>query len=332
MLKKSFIALSTVLSLSSAYAGTAGEAPVCDALCADTTMTGFYGSIMGSWLRPSETDIGMVTDSWQRTDGNGVTTAEDRPADTKHEFEGSFAIGYDFAESANSIEFNYFHLKNSTNAVNVADGANLFSSYFFPGATFPPTPDFVSNATLKYTVNQADIKLARRYSQMDGLYSIRPAMGVRYAELKHDLSFIAPGYVRSEFSGAGPMFSVDGSYKLGHGFHLLGYFDSSLLVGNVDAKNYLSFGGGTTYFTKPNHDRLVTTISGRLAVDYTYGMANGMNIAIEGGYQASEYFNAFDLLRGNVVFNPALAGNGIQDIITTNFAVTGPYIKLAMHA
>lgn len=332
MFKKSAISLATILLSTQLYAGMAGEAPVCNALCEDTSMTGFYGSITGSWLRPSETEIGMVTDNWQTTNPDGSTVDTDRPFDTKNEFEGAFTLGYDFAGSANSIEFNYFHLNNNTHAVNAAQGETLFTSYFFPGATFAPPAGFVSDATLLYKVNQADLKLARRYSQINGAFSFRPAVGIRYAELKHDMNFISPGYVRSEFSGTGPMISMDGSYQLGHGFRLLGYLDTSLLVGNVDANSYLSFGGGAVYFEKPSHERVVTTLSGRVAVDYTYGMANGMSLALEGGYQATEYFNAFDLLRGHVLLAPSLQSTGINDIVTTNFAVTGPYIKLAVHA
>ncbi|WP_185967299.1 Lpg1974 family pore-forming outer membrane protein [Legionella israelensis] len=313
-----------------------GTGCIGDALCADRTLTGLYGSITGSWLRPSETDIGMVTDSWQFTRPDGSTLDEDRPVEPDHEFEGSFTIGYDFENSANSIEFNYYHLNNSTRAVNSArNNETLFTSYFFPGGTFPPLsiPGFVSDATLTYKVDQADLKLARKYTQFNRGFSLRPALGVRYAELKHDFTFKAPGYVRSEFSGIGPMFSLDGSYNLGYGFHLLGYIDSSLLVGDTDANSFLGF-NGTAFFKKPDNERVVTTLTGRIGVDYTYAIRNQMSIAAEVGYQVSEYFNPFDLLRGNVTFTPnnVLVGAGINDIITTNFSISGPYVKIGVHA
>ncbi len=305
-----------------------------DALCADRTLIGFYGSVTGSWLRPSETDIGMVTDSWQTTSADGSTQDADRPASPDHEFEGSYTLGYDFG-NANSIEFNYAYLKNSSHEVNSPqNGETLFSSYFFPGSTFPPLtiPGFVSDATLVYEINQADVKLGRRYTQFNNGFSLRPALGVRYAELEHNFTFKAPGYVRSKFSGAGPMVSLDGSYDLGNGFHLLGYIDSSLIVGNTDANSFLGFGGGNAYFTKPNNDRVVTTVAGRIGADYTLTLSNQSSFKAEAGYQVTEYFNSFDLLRGNVVFAPTLRGNGIQDIITTNLSVSGPYVKIGVHA
>lgn len=324
---------SSLLLSSSIYAGVYKDTPACDALCADLSMSGFYGSITGIWLRPTETGIGMVTDSWQYTLSPGVTQDVDKPFDTDHEFEGGFMIGYDFPNSANSIEFNYLNLDNTTHAVNgTAGGPTLFTSYFFPGASFPPAPGFVSDAKLTYNLDQADLKVGRRYAQADGSFSIRPALGIRYAELKHDLSFIAPGYVRSEFDGTGPMFSVDGRYNLGYGFHLLGYVDGSLLVGRIHSKSYLSFGGGTVYFRTPKTDRVVSTVTGRAGIDYTYTFSNQMSVKAEVGYQATEYFNPFDMIRGNVAFNPALTGAGINGIETTDFAITGPYITIGVHA
>lgn len=300
-----------------------------DALCADRTESGLYGSITGNWFRPSETDIGMVTDSWQTTSG-GVTTDSDRPFRPDHELEGSYTLGYDFQGSANGIEFNYFHLDNSSRSVNAFNGETLFTSYFFPGASLPPAPGFVSDANLTYKIDQADLKLTRKLTQFIDHFSVRPALGIRYAKLKHDLTFAAPGYVRSEFSGAGPMFSVDGSYEIGRGFSLIGYVDGALLVGETDANSYLNF-GGTVYFKKPDNYRTVSNVNGRVGLNYTHSM-NEMLVSAEVGYQASQYFNPFDLIRGNVAFAPGLVGRGINDIITTNFAVNGPYVKLGLHA
>lgn len=323
-----FLTFSCVL-----IAGQYKDEPVCtgEILRADHSLNGIYGSVTGSWLRPTETDIGMVTDSWQFTN-NGATLDEDRPVKTSHEFEGGFTIGYDFNDSANNIEFNYYHLNNDTRTVNTpGNGETLFTSYFFPGATFPPGPDFVSDATLSYKIQQGDIKVGRQYGQCNGAFSIRPSIGIRYAELTHDLTFTAPGFVRSKFKGAGPLFSVDGQYNLAYGFKLVGYVDTAFLVGETDANSNLSFGGSASFRT-PEKDRLVTNLNGRIGLAYNHVFANQMHMSLEGGYQASQYFNPFDLLRGNVTFTPALAGVGIADIITTDLGVRGPYIKVGVHA
>ena len=299
------------------------------ALCADNSHPGFYASVTGSWLQPSETEIGMVTDSWQIVNNGTSTVDEDRSVDPDYEFEGGFTIGYDIQDSANSIELNYQHLSNSTKGYNPTNGEALFTSYFFPGANFVPTPDFVSDATLKYEVDHANLKLLRTYSQFDEKFSIKPALGIDYARLKHDFTFMAPGYVRSDFTGFGPMLSLDGSYKLGNNFGITGYLGSSMLVGHSDADSYLGFGGDVKFLAH-DLDRMVTTLSGRVGVNYNYAFSN-MNIFAEVGYQATEYFNAFDMIRGNITLAPSLMGLGIDDIITTNFAVNGPYLKIGIH-
>lgn len=333
MVKKLNLSICTVLLLStSVHAALNKDGTGCagDVLCADKMASGFYGSVSGNWLRPSENGIGMVTDSWQIASPGGATVDEDRSFKPSHEFEWGFTFGYDFEGSANSIEFNYLHLDNSTHAYNPFNGESYFTSYFFPGASFVPFPGFISDANLTYKLNQADIKFARKYTDFADGFSLKPGLGVRYAELKHDLSFAAPGYVRSEFSGIGPMVSMDGTYKLGEGFRLLGYVDTSLLIGQTDGNSYLGFAGANTSFKVPNRDRVVTTLTGRIGVDYTHTI-NNMSLIAEAGYQVSEYFNPFDLIRGNV--DPTtLAGLGINDIVTTNFSVNGPYIKLGLHA
>lgn len=327
------IALSSALLLStSLHAALDKDGTGCigDALCADRTSGGFYGSVSGNWVRPTETDVGMVTDNWQTTNADGSTLDGDRSFEPSHEFEWGFSLGYDFENSANSIEFNYFHLKNTTHAVNTFNGESLFTSYFFPGAAFAPFPGFVSDAQLSYKLEQADIKFSRKYTQFSEWFSLKPAVGVRYAELKHDLTFAAPGFVRSEFSGAGPMLSMDGAYMLGKGFRLLGYVDTSLLVGQTDSNSNISFAGGNASYTVPDRDRVVATLTARIGLDYVHMMQQAA-FSAEVGYQVSEYFNAFDLIRGNVAFAPTLVGAGINEINTTSFAFSGPYLKIGVH-
>lgn len=253
-----------------------------------------------------------------------------KPVQPHHKFAGRIVLGYDFANSANNIEANYFVLRNKTHAINdFSDGSDYFGSVLFPDATIPPTPGFVSNAYLRYEIHQADLKAGRKYSDATQSFSIHPSAGVRYAEIEHKLTFAAPGNMISEFNGVGPLFSVDANYGLGHGFGLVGYFDYAFIVGQIHSHSYVVVQNFSHMFTWPKNDRIVNSITGKLGVDYSHVFSNTARATLEAGYQVGTYQNAMDTLRG-YLFNP-----GFQHIAgkeTNSFSYRGPYLSLAIHA
>ncbi|KTD13682.1 hypothetical protein Lgra_0817 [Legionella gratiana] len=92
----------------------------------------------------------------------------------------------------------------------------LSGSILFPNATIPIDfdPDRVSDAYLTYRVDKVDAKAGRKSSDTSGVFTMHPSLGVRYAQIKHNLSFAAPGELSSKFSGSGPLISLDGHYNL----------------------------------------------------------------------------------------------------------------------
>lgn len=308
------------------------DGPVCSStLCAFNMKGGVYAGITGYYVKPSETGIGMVTDSWLY--GNtGNFTAISKPFNPVHKWAGNVKLGYNLPMSANNIEANYLFLNNKTHAFNdFSDGSIGFGSILFPDAAFPPTPGFVSDASLTYKVNQIDLKAGRKYSDVSGVFSIKPSLGLRYAELKHTLTFTAPGNMISTYNGAGPMLSIDGTYTLGHGFGLVGYFDYGLLVGTINAHSFVSLLGTNFNFSWPKRDRIVNSLSGKLGVDYSHNFASSSNVTLEAGYQINEYINSMDTIRGTV----PLAQGVIQRINgyeTNSFGFRGPYISLTVAA
>lgn len=328
--------LASVWLTGTAIAGTMGDEPVCNSvLCAFQDKGGLYAGVSGYYVRPAETGLGLVTDSWLVANPGGFT-AESKPFTPKFKWQGSVKLGYDFPLSANNIEASYFHLSNNTHAVNTfaSTGSIGFGSVLFPDAVIPiaAVPGLVSDAYLKYTLDQVDLKAGRKYTDISGGFSLRPSFGLRYAELKHNLTFAAPGNVISEYKGVGPLLSLDANYKLGHGFGLVGYFDYALLMGNISSNSYLNLvinNVPTNFaFTWPSGERVVNSLTGRLGVDYSHIFASASQVTIEAGYQASEYLNAMDTIRGFVF------GGGVQHIAgheTNSFSFRGPYASLTVH-
>ncbi len=305
-------------------AGTMG-ATCSSVLCAMNNPGGFYIGISGVYGQPSETGLGLVTDSWLYG-----TTAISKPFDPNYKWFGIAKLGYDIPGTANNIEINYLFLDNGTHAVNdFSDGSIGFGSILFPDATVPFTPGFVSDALLTYKVSQVDAKAGRKYSDVSGVYQIRTSVGVRWAELKHSLVFAAPGNMISRFQGTGPLLSLDGRYGFSSGLGLVGAFDYGLLIGQANSHSYVNLLGTNYKFQWPKRNRVVNSLTAKLGIDYSYSYSNLAKFTLEGGYQVNEYFNAMDTIRGTIGFGSIQRINGLQ---TNDFSVQGPYISLTVHA
>lgn len=326
MFKKSVTA-SLIFGLANvALAGTMGSAPACSPLCAVDQKGGFYASVSGYWVEPSETGIGMVSDSWQYLTSTGIV-ARSKPITPKSRWQWGVGAGYDFANSANNIEFNYFNLDSKTHAVNRPEpGTVTFGSIFFPDVVFPVFPGFVSDAQLQYKIHQGDLKVGRKYTDAQARFDIRVSLGIRAAELEHALTFIQPGNVISKFNGAGPMLSFEGHYGLYQGLGLVGYIDDALMTGKTDAHSFVNLEGFDFAFSSPKVQRTVNNLNIRAALDYQYAFSNAANLGIEAGYQISNYSDVFDIIRGNITTGQRIAG-----IESNSFSFQGPYVTLAAH-
>lgn len=298
------------------------------ALCSMENPSGFYVSLTGIDAVPSETGLGMFSDSWQYTDANGNITARSKPIKPAYKWAGAAAIGYNIPGTANNIELSYFWLNSDTHAVNgTGDNPTSFGSVFFSN-WFPLAPgaDFVSDAHLKYKVEQADLDVGRRYVDASGHFQIHPYAGARYAKLKHNLTFLL-GNVKSQYHGIGPMVGFDGHFDFGCGFGAAGKFDAALMMGTVNANSELTF-GITNVYKSPNTNRVVSNANMQLGLDYTYMFQNQNTLKLEIGYQVSEYFSPFDIIRGDT----SPTDTRIIGLESTNFSYSGPFATLTWHA
>ncbi|HRE32785.1 MAG TPA: Lpg1974 family pore-forming outer membrane protein, partial [Candidatus Berkiella sp.] len=281
-----------------------------------------YLGLTGFYVKPSETGIGQVSDSWQYA-VNG-STAFSKPFDPSHDIEGEIILGYHLPCSADNIEARYFHLDNHTHALNESTGATSFGSVFFNLSV--PNPNFVSDANLVYKLDQVDLKFGRTYHEGSGKFSFKPTVGMRYTKIDHQLLFLV-GKVKSHFSGFGPIFGVDSSYNLWRCFNFVGNFEYSPIVGKINSSSHLRFATNEV-FTSPKIDRIVHNVKGNLGLNYRYTFCNDTTATLEGGYQVGEYINGIDLILAQ---SSALgAGQKINDIATNSFSYRGPYVNLTV--
>ncbi|MCD6045240.1 MAG: hypothetical protein K0R48_403 [Gammaproteobacteria bacterium] len=305
----------------------------CHFLCTQNTISGFYVGVTGIYAKPSESGNGVAGHSLQYTAPNGQTTSENHPYTPSNSGGIGAKLGYDFGASANSIEFDYLHFTNSTSDVSGSEGDPAsFGSIFFPDLIVPDPASLGINvhSKLSYNLNQYDLWLAHTFSSSVPNFSFKPAIGVRYATLSHNLTFDTPGAVKSNFQGLGPEIGFDAHYTLGYGFGIIGHFDDAILASRVDGSSYISNPpyGINAAFDSPDNNRVSNAITGRLGADYKYVFSNGSSLALEGGYQAMNYADAFDIIQGNAI----AAEQRIVGISSNDFSLRGPYLSLTYHA
>lgn len=323
------------IALADTYNPPAPAQP-CNLMCTDSIQGGFYVGVTGIYAKPGEDNIGLVTDSWQYQQPNGQIVSQNKPFEPSNRGGIGAKVGYDFASSANSLEFDYLHFNNSTNAVNTSAGApDSFASVFFPNVVVknPDTINLISDAKLAYNLNQYDLWLGHTFGSSSN-FTFKPEIGARYAGLSHNMTFAAPGYIKSNFEGVGPEMGFDAHYELGYGFGVIGHLDDAVLASRVDGSSAVNFGPINAMFNSPDANRVSNAITARLGADYKYVFTNGSSLALEGGYQAMQYSDAFDIIQGDVTQPPASGeplNQHIVDVNSDNFSLRGPYLTLTYH-
>ncbi len=299
----------------------------CNLLCTQPIPSGFYVGVTGIYAKPSESGIGLVTDSWQYRQADGSLLSQSKPFEEDSRGGIGAKVGYDFGASANSLEFDYLHFNNSTHGYNTSAGSpESFGAVFFPDVVLPNPASIglVSDAKLAYNFNQYDLWLGHTFA-VSG-FSFKPEIGARYASLSHNMTFAAPGYIKSDFQGLGPEMGFDAHYDIWRGFGVIGHLDDAVLASNVDGSSALGFAPINAQFDSPTSKRVSNAVTGRLGADYKYVFTNGSSLALEGGYQAIEYSDAFDMIQGDVGATQHIVG-----IDSTDFSLRGPYLSLTYH-
>ena len=70
-----------------------------EALRSDTSFNGFYIGVNGTWAVPSETGLGLFSDSWQYDNGGGQTLAKSKPSHQHYKGAGGFKLANHFKKT-----------------------------------------------------------------------------------------------------------------------------------------------------------------------------------------------------------------------------------------
>lgn len=346
-------------------------------LCAPKFCGGFYIGVTGLYLRPTVAGDAMNPLYVQFIDDDSsIFRSELRQFDPDYEWGYEAKVGYEIPCTANNIELSYFRFNNKDRVLSDLTGAPFsVGNFFFPNV-FETTEgrvaltDFSQNARLHLEFDKVDLTLGRRYNDVCGNFMIRPAIGVRYACVDYkyhgnaisdivitdstveDLTgtIFGEGKVNSEFKGTGPLFSLDSRYGLFNGIGLVGHFDASLLIGNLDAHSSFSIDidedsplvpllatapDVENRFEVPSRNRIVTSLSGKLGLDYNYCFCNKSSLSVEIGYQASKYYDAIDIIHGDIAnplaFNGTVTNQRILSTTSESFDFRGPYVNVTYH-
>lgn len=155
--------------------------------------------------------------------------------------------------------------------------------------------------------------------------------------------------VPSTFSGAGPQVGMTFSYQIVEGLHLAGDSVASLLVGAIsnkttyESESPLLVGLGisppnTQTTSTSSKTQLIPAWSGSLGVNYLQNVRQSFWVCLEAGYSAEVYINAIQSVdMGSEVPIDSIADSTVGVYARTfqrnlsNFALAGPYIKLALN-
>lgn len=148
--------------------------------------------------------------------------------------------------------------------------------------------------------------------------NIRFHGGAQYARIDTDFWFQQNVFATRndtdmEFHGFGPRVGADMSFDWGNGFAIYANSAAAILVGDSEFSTWTTVNGVQTPVSRGSNTIIVPELEAKLGAAYSYPMAQG-DLTIDGGYMWVNYFNAQH-------FATTPLG-----VITTDFAVHGPYV------
>jgi hypothetical protein len=183
---------------------------------------------------------------------------------------------------------------------NLSDSSYDWGTYAQIGYLFPYTGN---DLTLNYTylrsgekdsldLDDAALEVGQRLTT--GAFDVRLFSGLRYTHLNYNLNRSTSentDTLRSLFHGFGPRIGLDARYQLGGCFGLDTHANTSLLIGTISTHEE-----NMSKLTASSVHQVVPQLDAKLGVDYTYPIpGQGKSaIAVEVGYQTSNYFNTFN--------------------------------------
>jgi len=120
----------------------------------------------------------------------------------------------------------------------------------------------------------------------------------------------------SDMKGVGPVVGIDYSYDVSHGFSVVANAATSVLYGNGHHSTIFISAPSSVVVASFNASKklVVPSLEAKLGVNYAYVAPMG-TLNLEAGYQALNYFNAFQ----------TLGTSGLNSLTDTDFGLYGPY-------
>jgi hypothetical protein len=264
-------------------------------------------------------------------------------------------VTYAFPGNSRDVTLAYEGLHGTT----TDNASNNFNNDIDESSTYYTLINHLTN----YDVDSIQAKVDTRYDAGDLLFGqkltigqriqLHPFIGVRYAHIDVQNSFkdtLEPfpitgdgfeggnetGGLGTTFNGIGPRIGSDAGIILGKGFSIRGRLGLSALIGS-DNSNYSYV---STFLYSPSSTQVSNTqvvnrdtqsktmvvpeLDGRLGLNYKHSLNSTMDLGVEAGWQATNYFQ--------VIEDPVLnypGGTPAHDKYS-DFGLQGPYARVQL--
>jgi hypothetical protein len=184
----------------------------------------------------------------------------------------------------------------------------------------------------KLTYQQFDAHIGQYHVVHDSL-SARVFAGIRYAkiDLEVDNTYTIPSVTdtafndySSKFSGWGPEVGLDLEYQAWDQVGIVGHLAAAFVVGEQEAHSTALWNSSPDQANvkAETETRIVPGIDAKLGLNVDFPFLDNDSIVVEGGYQATYYFNAINQIVAN-------AGVDTYENNYSDVGMMGPYLNVS---
>lgn len=294
--------------------------------------------------------------------------AQDKPFNPRSSWAWEIDVGYNLPCTTYNIEASYFNFNNNTKiTLDSSDNPTSIASYFFTNILDPFNSDspislnaFLSNIKLSYRLNQGELVIGHNFFNECSRFQAKSSFGLQYINLHRNTFFdnnaifqstdnpiILQGNllanITSSFNGVGPIVALDLHYNLYKSFGLAGHFGGAVAIGHINSQTTLIRNITqtspivlpttviTNSYVRPSIRHVVPNTEAKIGIDYRLRFCGKSTLNLEIGYHVSDYWQAFNLIRGDISREVDLPTQRITAIETNNFFINGPYADLTFH-
>lgn len=295
----------------------------------------FLFSMTNAWLKPMSNN-----DDLKYSIKTSALTGAEWPVYVEPEshWSGAYSLGYLYDPTAMDITLSYFRLSTNDFAAESATSTDFFLPLNSNSNGPIDSLYLIVSSAVQYKLNQFDLLVGKNI-QITYPFNIHGFTGLRYLDLRRYTQnqylyaqnsfdyFVRMSNLISVFSGTGPLLGVDLGYKIFPEIKMVGRIDAGLLYGilnsKLDEQAYNGNGAAAqqTHLHTGDIDSIVPVVDTKIGLAFSHQLKH-FNLAIEGGFQFSEYFKAVDLVY------PTLA-TGLEQL-NSDLRIDGPYLTVTV--